>query len=42
MHFRPQFPGDVVGQHRQQLLLQGLTAHDQHGQLHGAPSTPGA
>lgn len=31
----PQLLGDVVHQHGQQLLLQGLAAHDQRGQLHG-------
>lgn len=34
-NFGSQLLGDVVHQHGQQLLLQGLAAHDQRGQLHG-------
>lgn len=35
LHLRLQLLIDVVHQHAQQLLLQHIAAHDQHGQLHG-------
>ena len=33
LHFQSQLLAEIVFQHIHQLVLQGHTAHDQHGQL---------
>ena len=33
LHFQAQLLAEIIVQHIHQLLLQGLTEHDQHGQL---------